>query len=115
MRLQRAGYPGRLSLRRGEGEKSIFFDGGFPVHATSNLPHDRLGELLWREGKISAGKPPTLEGVQKQLHAMCSAQWVGRILTAEVRKRRQGLELLGLRHGAERDDRCGGCNRFCSH
>ena len=52
-RLHRAGYTGRLTLRHGESQKVVFFDGGLPVHATSSLPHDRLGEVLWREGKVS--------------------------------------------------------------
>jgi transposase len=47
----------------------------------------------WREGKITAGKPPALEAVQKQIHSICSAQWVSRILTAEVHPVRKGLEL----------------------
>jgi len=52
-RLHRAGYSGRLTLRHGESEKAIYFEGGLFVHATSSLPHDRLGEVLWREGKVS--------------------------------------------------------------
>ena len=47
----------------------------------------------WRDGAIKAGKPPSLEAVQKQVHSICSAQWVGRILSAEVRPVRKGLEL----------------------
>jgi len=35
-------------------EKVIFFDGGRPVFASSNLHADRMGELLYREGKITA-------------------------------------------------------------
>ena len=47
----------------------------------------------WREGKIKSGKAPTLEAVQKQVRALCSAQWVKLILKAEVRSIRNGLEL----------------------
>ena len=47
----------------------------------------------WREGRITAGKPPTWEGVQKQIHSICSAQWVSRILIAELQPMRKGLEL----------------------
>ena len=47
----------------------------------------------WREGKIKAGRAPTLEGVQKQLRSICSAQFVSPILKAEVRQVRKGLEL----------------------
>ena len=46
-----------------------------------------------REGKVKGGKAPTLESVQKQIHSICSAQFVEKILHAEVREARQGLEL----------------------
>jgi DNA-binding response OmpR family regulator len=52
-RLHRAGFSGRLLLRHGEGERAIYFDAGFPVWATSNLSHDGLVELLYREGKLN--------------------------------------------------------------
>jgi hypothetical protein len=51
-RLHREGFTGRLALPHGEAEKAIYFDAGFPVHATSTLPHDRLSELIWREGRM---------------------------------------------------------------
>ena len=47
----------------------------------------------WREAKIKAGKAPALEAVRKQVHAICSAQFLSRILTAEVQPVRKGLEL----------------------
>src|SRR5712691_5422607 len=46
-----------------------------------------------REGKLKGGKAPTLDSVQKQIHAICSAQWVEKILQAEVREVRKGLVL----------------------
>jgi len=52
-RVRREGLTGRLRLRRADMDKSIFFEDGIPVFATSNLPHDRLGDLLFREGKIT--------------------------------------------------------------
>jgi DnaJ-domain-containing protein 1 len=52
-RLHRERYSGRVTFRRGEAQKSIFFEEGRPVFATSNLPHDRMGDLLYREGKIT--------------------------------------------------------------
>src|SRR6185295_2920363 len=52
-RLHRERYNGRVTLRRGDAEKSLFFEEGRPVFATSNLPHDRMGDLLYREGKIT--------------------------------------------------------------
>jgi hypothetical protein len=52
-RLFREGWSGRVALRRGEAHKSVYLDGGRAVFATSNLPHDRMGDLLYREGKIT--------------------------------------------------------------
>jgi len=52
-RLARGAFTGRMILRRAEAEKVIHFDEGRPVFATSNLPHDRMGDLLYREGKIT--------------------------------------------------------------
>jgi hypothetical protein len=46
-------FTGRAVLRRGDVEKSIFFDRGRPVFAASNQGHDRMGQLLVREGKIT--------------------------------------------------------------
>lgn len=46
-----------------------------------------------REGKIRSGQAPTLEGVQKQVGEICSAQSVKLILKSEVRAVRRGLEL----------------------
>jgi transposase len=46
-----------------------------------------------RDGKVKGGKAPTLDSVKKQIHAICSAQFVEKILRAEVRQVRKGLEL----------------------
>lgn len=45
-----------VAFRRGTLEKIVFFDLGRPVFATSNDPADRMGELLVREGKITAAQ-----------------------------------------------------------
>jgi hypothetical protein len=50
--LHAAGYSGRLQLRRGDGEKQLYFDAGFPVFASSTFAHDRLADQLYREGKL---------------------------------------------------------------
>ena len=53
---------GRISFRQiGEPgtagvEKIVYFDQGRPVCASSSDPHDRMGELLVREGKITASQ-----------------------------------------------------------
>ncbi len=46
-----------------------------------------------REGTVKAGKAPTRESVQHQIRSICSAQFVGKILTAEVHPVPRGLEL----------------------
>jgi transposase len=46
-----------------------------------------------RDGKVKGGKAPTLESVKKQIHTICSAQFVAKILQAEVQQIRKGLEL----------------------
>ncbi|HWM87081.1 MAG TPA: DUF4388 domain-containing protein [Kofleriaceae bacterium] len=52
-RLLQGRFTGRVQFRRGPAEKSISFEDGRPVFAISNLPHDRMGDLLYREGKIT--------------------------------------------------------------
>ena len=49
----RRGFTGTIKLCNRPAEKSIFFEKGRPTFAKSNLPHDRMGDLLFREGKIS--------------------------------------------------------------
>jgi hypothetical protein len=46
-------FTGKVTFRRPGAEKVIFFDAGRPVFASSNLSEDRMGELLYREGKIT--------------------------------------------------------------
>ena len=43
---------GELSLQKGQVKKLIYFEGGMPVFALSNLVADRLGQFLVRAGKI---------------------------------------------------------------
>jgi hypothetical protein len=51
--LHTAGWTGRVEVSRGDGEKHVYFDGGQPVFATSTFVADRLGDMLYREGKMS--------------------------------------------------------------
>ena len=39
-----------------------------------------------RDGKVKGGKAPTLDSVKKQIHETCSAQFVGKVLKAEVQQ-----------------------------
>ena len=59
-----------------------------------------------RDGKVKAGKAPTLDSVKKQIHTICSAQFVEKILQAEVRQVRKGLELTFRTDQAALDRLC---------
>jgi DNA-binding response OmpR family regulator len=43
---------GELGIQKGQVKKVIYFEGGMPVFALSNLMADRLGQFLVRAGKI---------------------------------------------------------------
>ncbi len=51
--LHAAGFSGAVTLLRGDGDKTLFFDAGLPVAARSTFAHDRLPDLLLREGVIN--------------------------------------------------------------
>ena len=59
-----------------------------------------------REGKVKGGKAPTLDSVQKQIKAICSAQFLGKILKAEVQTTTNGLELTFRTDQAALDHLC---------
>jgi len=48
---------------------------------------------LRRDGKVKGGHAPTVDSVKKQIHTICSAQFVEKILKAEVQQVRKGLQL----------------------
>ena len=66
---------GRASFRKGDIEKVVYFDQGRPVFASSNAPADRMGELLVREGKITASQYERC-----QTHVAESGRRMGEIL-----------------------------------
>jgi hypothetical protein len=66
---------GRIGFRRDEVEKVVYFDAGRPVFASSNQPGDRMGELLVREGKITAAQYERC-----QVHVEQSGRRMGEIL-----------------------------------
>jgi hypothetical protein len=68
-------FTGRLGFRRDDVEKVVYFDGGRPVFASSNEPGDRMGELLVREGKITASQYERC-----QVHVEQSGRRMGEIL-----------------------------------
>jgi CheY-like chemotaxis protein len=55
-RMFAQGATGRVGFRRDEVETVVYFDRGRPVFTSSNEPRDRMGELLLREGKITASQ-----------------------------------------------------------
>ena len=59
-----------------------------------------------RDGKVKGGKAPTLDSVKKQIHTICSAQFVEKILKAEVQEVGKGLELTFKTDEATRDRLC---------
>ena len=66
---------GRASFRKGDVEKVVYFDQGRPVFASSNATIDRMGELLVREGKITAAQYERC-----QTHVAESGRRMGEIL-----------------------------------
>ncbi len=56
VQLCQAGYTGCVEMEQAGGEKRIYFDAGVIVFARSTFVHDQLGELLYREGKITRGE-----------------------------------------------------------
>ncbi len=72
--LQATGATGILSLTSGGARKALYFSGGRVVFAASNLPSDRLGEVLLREGKI------TPEENESSVRALAQGRRQGRVL-----------------------------------
>ena len=66
---------GRIAFRRDDVEKVVYFDAGRPVFASSDEPGDRMGELLVREGKITAAQYERC-----QTHVAQSGRRMGEIL-----------------------------------
>lgn len=65
---------GILSLVSGGARKAIYLKAGRVVFATSNLPNDRLGELLLREDKI------TVEDYEASIKAISKGKRQGKVL-----------------------------------
>ena len=65
---------GILSLVSGGARKALYVKGGRVVFASSNLPNDRLGEILLREGKI------TVEEYETSIKAISKGKRQGKVL-----------------------------------
>jgi hypothetical protein len=64
--LQSGRSTGILSLVAGAARKALYFRDGRVVFATSNVPSDRLGEILLRDGRITAEQNDTSARVLTQ-------------------------------------------------
>ncbi|HEY1098790.1 MAG TPA: DUF4388 domain-containing protein [Myxococcota bacterium] len=51
--LVRQRLTGRLDIQSGGGTRSLYFEGGSYTGSQSTFSADRLGEVLWRKGRIS--------------------------------------------------------------
>ena len=79
--------------------------------ASLNKARGKLREVQhrlrrWREGKIRAGKAPTLQGVTNQVRSICSAQFLDRILKTEVSQVGKVLKLDYSTNRAALDHLC---------
>jgi len=72
--LDAAGATGILSLTSGGARKALYLSGGRVVFGASNLPSDRLGEVLLREGKITPDQNET------SVRALAQGRRQGRVL-----------------------------------
>jgi hypothetical protein len=72
--LRESKATGILSLVSGGARKALYIKVGRVVFASSNLPNDRLGELLLREGKI------TVEEYEASIRAISKGKRQGRVL-----------------------------------
>jgi len=72
LRLSRS--TGILSLVSGGARKALYIKDGRAVFASSNLPNDRLGEILIREGKI------TVEEYDASIRAISKGKRQGKVL-----------------------------------
>lgn len=72
--LKLSSATGILSLVSGGARKALYVKSGKVVFAASNLPNDRLGEILLREGKI------TVEEYDSSIRAISKGKRQGKVL-----------------------------------
>jgi hypothetical protein len=72
--LRQSKATGVLTVVRGGARKAFYVKQGSVVFASSNLPNDRLGEILLREGKI------TVEEYEASIKAISKGKRQGRVL-----------------------------------
>ena len=64
--LRASAATGILTLVAGGARKALYLKDGRVVFASSNLPNDRLGEILLREGKITSGIRRAIKAITKE-------------------------------------------------
>jgi len=74
--LRSSAGTGILSVVSGTTRKSLYVKGGRVVFASSNVPNDRLGEVLIRENKI------TVEQYEASIKAISRGRRQGKVLAA---------------------------------
>jgi hypothetical protein len=72
--LRLSAATGVLSVVSGGARKALYLKGGRVVFASSNLPNDRLGEILIREGKI------TVDEYEASIRAITKGKRQGKVL-----------------------------------
>jgi hypothetical protein len=72
--LRLSAATGILSVVSGGARKAVYLKGGRVVFASSNLPNDRLGEILLRDGKI------TVEEYEASIRAISKGKRQGKVL-----------------------------------
>jgi tetratricopeptide (TPR) repeat protein len=77
---------GQIIFKRGPIQKILFFQGGDLVHAKTNVPEERLGEILFKLGKISD------EAHSKINHYLEPDQPIGKSLTKKGLTSRRNVE-----------------------
>lgn len=92
----RYGFSGVIRLRRDRALKDVYLDDGYPIFASSNSPHDRLGELLLREGRIYGAQ---LQRCREEMSS--SGRRLGSILVDVGVIKKQELFPLVRRHVAD--------------
>jgi hypothetical protein len=63
--IGQTGWRGELVLLDGEAERSIYFESGSAVGARSNVPEERVGQILYRYGVVE-------ESALESIHAACT-------------------------------------------
>lgn len=89
-------WNGRLLVERSDGGKSIYFEDGLPVAATSDFASDRLGDILHRDGKLNRDQ----HARTRQLQPAHGKSGANRLCETGLLKQREIFELL-RRHTEE--------------